>query len=461
MTAEVHERDTLLGTTLADSYILDKVLGEGSMGRVYLARHTRIASKRFAIKVLHTQYARHTEALERFKREAEAAALVSSQHVVGVQDYGRTHDGRPFMVYDFLVGEELADRLLREGQLPIGDAVRIVRQVCSGLAVAHANGIIHRDVKPENVFLVGGDDELTAMLLDFGISRFHEGGKVLTQAGTTLGTPDYMSPEQARGMRVDHRSDIYAVGVMLYRMLTGVMPFERESPHETLLALLSEEAPAPRFIEPSIPEHLEGIVLRAMAKEPTQRYQWIAELSQALAPYDPSHVARSQGGVVPSSEQPSQQASQQVISIPSSVAPVSHARAWIVGFMALAMPAGFVLLLLAVMGLLTEAGVEMSSTTWAVATIVLVGALSTPVWLVFRSVGRVWRNTALRESFAQTLHAPLITVATLYALATLALRFAKATELDIPDLGILWDSLLFALVAAGGSLAYLIARPRG
>jgi serine/threonine-protein kinase len=270
-----------------------------------------------------------------------------------------------------------------------------------------------------------------------------------------------MSPEQARGMRVDHRSDIYAVGVMLYRMLTGVMPFERESPHETLLALLSEEAPAPRFIEPSIPEHLEGIVLRAMAKEPTQRYQWIAELSQALAPYDPSHVARSQGGVVPSSEQPSQQASQQVISIPSSVAPVSHARAWIVGFMALAMPAGFVLLLLAVMGLLTEAGVEMSSTTWAVATIVLVGALSTPVWLVFRSVGRVWRNTALRESFAQTLHAPLITVATLYALATLALRFAKATELDIPDLGILWDSLLFALVAAGGSLAYLIARPRG
>lgn len=456
MTAEVHEHDTLLGTTLADSYILDKVLGEGSMGRVYLARHTRIASKRFAIKVLHTQFARHTEALERFKREAEAAALVSSPHVVGVQDYGRTPDGRPFMVYDFLVGEELADRLLREGQLPIADAVRIVRQVCSGLAVAHANGIIHRDVKPENVFMMGTDDEPTAMLLDFGISRFHEGGKVLTQAGTTLGTPDYMSPEQARGMRVDHRSDIYAVGVMLYRMLTGVMPFERESPHETLLALLAEEAPAPRFIEPSIPEHLEGIILRAMAKEPAHRYQWIAELSQALAPYDASHAARSHGGIVPSSEQPSQQ----VISMPATVEPASHARAWIVGAMTLAMPAGFVLLLLAVMGLLSEAGLEMSATTWAVTTIVLLGALSTPLWLAFRGVGRVWNNPVQRELVARSLHAPLITVTTLYALATLALRFAKAAELDVPDLGMVWDSLLFALVASAGSVAYLVGRPR-
>ncbi|MEQ9319701.1 MAG: serine/threonine-protein kinase, partial [Polyangiaceae bacterium] len=164
--------DTLVGTTLAGTYILDSVLGEGGMGRVYQARHTRIAAKRFAIKVLHQQYAQHEEALERFKREAEAAALISHPNVVGVHDYGRTQDGRPFLVSDFLVGEELADRLHRESTLPIGEAVRIVRQVCSGLAVAHANGVTHRDVKPENVFLVGSDDELSVKLLDFGISRF-------------------------------------------------------------------------------------------------------------------------------------------------------------------------------------------------------------------------------------------------------------------------------------------------
>jgi serine/threonine-protein kinase len=457
---ESEEPDALVGTTLAHTYTLDKVLGEGSMGRVYLARHTRIASKRFAVKVLHTQYARHAEALERFKREAEAAGLISSPHVVGVQDYGRTPDGRPFLVNDFLVGEELADRLLREGQLPIGEAVRIVRQICSGLAVAHASGIIHRDVKPENVFLVGADDDLTAMLLDFGISRFHDGGKTLTQAGTTLGTPDFMAPEQARGQPVDHRADIYAVGVMLYAMVTGVMPFERESAQETLLALLTEEAPPPRLVEPSIPEHLETIIMRAMAKELPDRYQWIAELSQALAPYDPSHA--------PSSGSPSaEQASSGVLSAPAAAAmqeayaatpAATSGKGAIVVSMMLGVPASFTALLLAVAGVLQEGEVELTGTVWLIAAISLAIMLATPLVLALRAIAAMWRQPARTQRAGRALGAALAASCTIYTLGALALRLILTAELDVPELGALTDPLLFVFAAFAGGMAYLVRR---
>lgn len=450
--------DPLLGTTLAGTYMVDRMVGEGGMGRVYLARHTRIAGKRFAIKVLHEEYAQHHEALERFKREAEAAALISSPHVVGVHDFGRTPDGRPFLVSDFLEGEELAERLHRQGQLPVGEAVRIVRQICTGLAVAHANGVTHRDVKPENVFLVGSDEHLTAKLIDFGISRFREGGgstkAALTRAGVALGTPDFMSPEQAKGLPVDHRADIYGVGVLLYSALTGVMPFERETPHQTLLALLGEEAPSPRLIVPSIPEHLEMIIQKAMAKEATDRYPWIAQLSQALAPYDPTHVVTGATSTTPSAPE------EFPLIASTEASEAASARGWIVAGMALGIPVVVALLLLGVGGLLRTVGVEFETSAWIITLVALSCALSTPVVLAVRHVSRMWGNTARAVSLARAVRAALLASASVYALGTLSLRVGYTVVLDHPN-GIiwpLWDPLL--LVATLGASIALLRAPR-
>ena len=462
MTADESAADPLLGISLAGTYIIDKMIGEGGMGRVYQARHTRIAGKRFAIKVLHEEYAQDHEALERFKREAEAAALISSPYVVGVHDYGRTPDGRPFLVCDFLEGEELADRLQREGQLSIGDAVRIVRQICTGLALAHANGVTHRDVKPENVFLVGTDDHLTAMLLDFGISRFREGGgstkAALTQAGVALGTPDFMSPEQAKGSPVDHRTDIYGVGVLLYVALTGVMPFERETPHATLLALLSEEAPSPRLLVPSIPEHLEMIIQKAMAKDAADRYSWIAELTQALAPYDPSSSGQpattANAGVAAATPEASPPP------VGAEAAEAASARSWLVVGLLLGLPTFIVGMLLAVGGVLRSADVELGATGWILTLLALLVVLSTPLVLIVRHVMQVWGNTARCVSLARVVRAMAFAGAGSYALGTLWLRVGYGSVLGDPKSisWPLWDLLLLLVAALAALIAFLRSR---
>jgi serine/threonine-protein kinase len=460
------QADTLVGTTLAGNYILDRVLGEGGMGRVYEARHTRIAAKRFAIKVLHQEYAQHQEALDRFKREAEAAALISHPNVVGVHDYGRTPDGRPYLVSDFLEGEELADRLQRVGTLPVGEAVRIVRQVCNGLAVAHANGVTHRDIKPENVFLVGADEDLTAKVIDFGISRFVDNrGKSITKAGIALGTPDFMSPEQAKGKKVDHRADIYGVGVMLYVMLTGVMPFERESPQDTLLALLTEEAPPPRMLEESIPEGLEMIIQKAMAKEADDRYQWIAQLNQALAPYDPGSGQLSttpDPGLV----QPAQASQQPAATAPAALptqdaSDARSARGWIVGALALAMPATFIVLLLAVGGVLAVAGVDLDAVTWLVAFIVLLAGLGPPYVLSIRHVIKdVWSNRARAVELSRRLRPTLVAGGGTYALAAMIRRLLDVTVLEATGEPTLGDGLLALLALGAALIAFLTSRQR-
>ena len=458
--------DTLVGTTLAGTYILDKVLGEGGMGRVYLARHTRIAAKRFAIKVLHQQYAQHEEALERFKREAEAAALISHPNVVGVHDYGRTQDGRPFLVSDFLVGEELADRLHRESTLPVGEAVRIVRQVCSGLAVAHANGVTHRDVKPENVFLVGSDDDLTVKLLDFGISRFVDNrGKSITKAGIALGTPDFMSPEQAKGKKVDHRADIYAVGTMLYVALTGVMPFERESPQETLLALLTQEAPPPRMLDASIPEGLELVIQKAMAKEAEDRYQWIAQLNQALAPYDPSAA----GSHVPA---PPAAAAVDPLVIPAAAAAVAPApgddaaaeaktaRTWIAGALAVGIPATLTALLLAAAGIVGAVGMDLDVTAWIICCVLVFAGFGPPSALIVRHIAReIWPNTSRSVALARRLRPAMLALAATYGLGALTRRLLEAWVIDATSMPSLADALLAALALGAAVVAFLSRRP--
>jgi len=279
--------DPFLGATLGDAYRIVRVVGEGGMGRVYEARHTRLGNKRFAVKMLHAEYARQPEVVARFQREAEAASGISHPNVVDVYDVHHTEDGQPYMVGEFLEGEELGDFLERSGKIGVGVAVRIIRQLCRALGAAHARGVVHRDMKPENVFLVGSPKNPTVKVIDFGISKVGDaGGTALTRTGMIMGTPSYMAPEQARGDKVDRRADIYAVGGILYRALTGRKPFDSDDPSVTLAAVLTEDPERPRVYEPSIPEALEVVLQKAMAKEPADRYATMADFEVDLIPFD-------------------------------------------------------------------------------------------------------------------------------------------------------------------------------
>jgi serine/threonine-protein kinase len=280
--------DPLLGATLGDAYQIVRMVGEGGMGRVYEARHTRLGNKRFAVKMLHAEYARQPDVVARFQREAEAASGIGHPNVVDVYDVHHTEDGRPYMVGEFLEGEELGGFLTRVGKIPAALAVRIVRQVCRALGAAHARGVVHRDMKPENVFLVGNLAMPQVKVIDFGISKVGDaGGTALTRTGMIMGTPSYMAPEQARGDKVDHRADIYAVGGILYRALTGKKPFDSDDPSATLTQVLTEDPERPRSIEPTIPQALELVLQKAMEKRPEDRYQSMAELEADLVPFDP------------------------------------------------------------------------------------------------------------------------------------------------------------------------------
>jgi serine/threonine protein kinase len=292
--------DPLLGTTLGDAYQVVRMVGEGGMGRVYEARHTRLGNKRFAVKMLHPEYARQPDVVARFQREAEAASGIAHPNVLDVYDVHHTEDGRPYLVGEFLEGEEFGDFLERLGKIASGLAVHIARQICQALGAAHARGVVHRDMKPENVFLTGSLGHPMVKVIDFGISKVGDaGGTALTKTGMIMGTPSYMAPEQARGEKVDHRADVYAVGGILYRALTGKKPFDSDDPSATLTRVLTEEPERPRTLEPSIPQALELVIQRAMAKEPEDRHASMAELEADLLPFDTeeSHGHVSHGSV--------------------------------------------------------------------------------------------------------------------------------------------------------------------
>jgi serine/threonine-protein kinase len=278
------DEDPMLGAVLGGSYEIIRMVGEGGMGRVYEARHQRLTTKRFAVKMLHPDLARQPDVVTRFQREAEASSVLSHPNVVDVFDVSSSPDGRPYIVAELLQGEELGNHLDRVGKMTPAAAAHVVRQVCAALGAAHAAGIVHRDVKPENVFLSG--DGHHVKVLDFGISKVGDNKDGLTKTGTVMGTPDYMAPEQARGDKVDSRADIYAVGAMLYRALTGRKPFEGRDPMATLTAVLTEEPPRPTEIQGGIPLSLEHVIQKAMAKNPSERYQTMAELDLALSPFD-------------------------------------------------------------------------------------------------------------------------------------------------------------------------------
>lgn len=290
------DADPLVGKLIGESYQIVRVVGEGGMGRVYEARHLRLKERRFAVKTLHGDLARNGEIVARFMREAESASSLSHPNVVDVFDVHHLADGTPYFVAELLEGEELADYVRGRGPLEPRQAASVVRQVCRGLAAAHARGIIHRDMKPENIFVLrasiaavasGEAQQLQVKVLDFGISTAGGAERTsLTRTGVIMGTPSYMSPEQARGKHVDLRADVYSTGAVLYFALTGIRPFDSEDPTSTISMVLTQDPKRPREIDARIPEALELIVQRAMAKDPNERFQTMAELERALAAFD-------------------------------------------------------------------------------------------------------------------------------------------------------------------------------
>jgi serine/threonine-protein kinase len=281
-----HNEDPWVGKLLGETYQIVRVVGEGGMGKVYEARHLRLRDKRFAVKMLHPELARQTELVTRFSREAEAAAKVDHDNVVDVFDVHKTVDGIPYIVGEFLEGEELGEYLDKHTKLDVRAGVKIVRQVCRALGAAHSAGVVHRDMKPENVFMLARDGQIFVKVLDFGISRVESRETHLTKTGMIMGTPSYMAPEQARGEVVDLRADIYSVGALFYHMLTGRRPFWSEDPTTIISMVLTKDPARPRSLEPSIPEGIEFIIQKAMAKDPRERFQSMADFDAALAAFD-------------------------------------------------------------------------------------------------------------------------------------------------------------------------------
>ena len=265
--------DPLIGQTIADRYALETVIGEGGMGRVYRARHVA-TGRRFAVKVLHAELAAHPKMRLRFEREAEATSRVAHRNVIGVVDAGEIEPGRPYLVTDLVDGTPL--RTLIRGEAPLaGDrALALLGDLASGLAHAHDRGLVHRDFKPDNILVENNHDGELARIVDFGIAVVPESvvGPRLTTDGLVLGTPHYMAPEQITGQDLDHRADLYALGVVLYEMLSGVTPFD--GPPALLAQMhLHDRVPAIAERVPGLDVDplLETLALRLLAKRPAER----------------------------------------------------------------------------------------------------------------------------------------------------------------------------------------------
>jgi serine/threonine protein kinase len=272
------------GVTLG-RYQLVRLVGEGASGSVFEANDA-VLSRRVAVKVLRIpslggEFAERAQS--RFLREGRIASRVRHAHVVAVHDFG-VHEGVPFLVMEFVEGESLAQLLWREGPLPLARAVGILLPILSAVAELHASRVVHRDIKPGNVLLPRGD-EARPKLADFGVSRFIEESGELTRSGTLIGTVEYMAPELARdGRAAAERSDQYALGVVLYESATGHKPFSGSTDYAVIYAAVSKEVLAPSHHEPSLPRAFDDIVLRAMHRDPEQRYGSVDELAQALLP---------------------------------------------------------------------------------------------------------------------------------------------------------------------------------
>lgn len=290
--------DPLIGKTIDGRYKIERVLGEGGMGTVYEVRHTTLA-RSFAMKVLRRDLAEEGELAARFIQEAKATAAVRHPHVVSISDFGRLEDARPYFVMELLEGHTLSQLIKAGGPIPVARGARIVAKVSRGLSAAHASGVVHRDLKPENIVLLdaqaaasgagedhalgkkGSDEDVR--VVDFGAAML-AGATRLTKAGIVFGTPHYMSPEQAAGNPVDHRADIYSLGVIMYEMFTGKVPFEGD----TYMGVLTQHlyvrpVPPSKVLPASTLGALEAVILRALEKRPEERHQSMDELEEAVS----------------------------------------------------------------------------------------------------------------------------------------------------------------------------------
>ncbi len=274
--------DALIGIVVDRRYRVEALLGEGGMGLVYRVIHTEL-DKPLAMKVLRSANTRDEEVLARFRREAQSASNIGNEHIVDIIDFGTLPDGSTYFVMECLEGLDLIDTIDSVQRLPEGRAIHIARQICLALGAAHDAGIVHRDLKPENVFLVqrGGDQDFVKVL-DFGIAKVANGAHRLTKDGEVLGTPHYMSPEQCAGDGIDHRTDIYALGVLLYEMVTGHVPHDADTMMGILTKHMYDDPVSPTVRVSRLSRELERIIMRSLEKRPSQRYQTMKEMEAEL-----------------------------------------------------------------------------------------------------------------------------------------------------------------------------------
>src|SRR3954469_7481397 len=272
----------MVGDVLSDRYELEELVGTGGMSSVFRA-HDRLLDRKVALKVLHEQYMADADYVERFRHEARAVAALSHPNIVTVIDRGE-HNGRQFIVFEYVAGENLKQLISRRGPAPVTTAIELGIQIARALSFAHQQGLVHRDVKPQNVLLNG---EGSAKVTDFGIARSLDVQHGMTQTGTVLGTSDYIAPEQAQGQPVDEQTDVYSLGVVVYELLTSEVPFPGENFVAVAMRHINEEPPSVRERRPDVTPRLDAAIRCAMAKRPTDRFStmqaFAAELQACLA----------------------------------------------------------------------------------------------------------------------------------------------------------------------------------
>jgi serine/threonine-protein kinase len=295
--------DPLISQLVADRYRVIRKLGEGGMGSVYLAEHV-VIEKKFALKVLAPELARRADLVARFLQEARSASRIGHENVIDISDFGQSPDGLVYIAMEFLDGKDLGEIVRTQGAMDWPNARDIVMQICRALRAAHDKGIVHRDMKPENIFLIQREGQPHFVkILDFGIAKvmgLDPNGPRLTRTGMIFGTPEYMAPEQAEGKDTDHRADIYAVGCIMYHLITGQTPFVAESFMTMLTKHLMEDPVPPSVRRPdlAITPEMDMLVLKALEKDRDKRWQSMAELLEAVAvcPGPVSTTPKAPGG---------------------------------------------------------------------------------------------------------------------------------------------------------------------